>query len=153
VELFDLEIRLGDILLAVLVLITWLSFRREGRLMASQQKLLSLQRELNARTLEKAQTADLGARFVREGEKKLKLRIFNRGGAAAHDVWIEFPEGSEAVNEQDVRDKFPHPKLEPHGSVDLIAVRSYDTRGRHTVQLTWRNEDGTEGREVAYPSF
>lgn len=152
-ESFVLEIRLGDILLAVLILITWLSFRREGRLMASQQELLSLQREINARTLKRARNAELGAKFIREGEKKLKLRVSNRGGAPAYDVRIDFPKGNVPVNEQDIQEKFPYPKLEPQGSVDLIAFRSYEGKGMHTIRLTWKTDDGTEAENIVYPTI
>lgn len=94
--------------------------------------------------------ADLGATIVRLGRNNYRLKIWNKGKAAAKDVSIFFPEGNELVDERDVAEKFPLQILDTHQSVDLLAVVAMETRSKHAIRLTWSDDAGSQNEKLVF---
>ncbi|MFB6403855.1 hypothetical protein, partial [Pseudomonas putida] len=116
-----------------------------------QQEVIKSQAQLNELLLNKEtagveldKQADLGATFLKLGNSKYRLKVFNKGKAPAHHVTIDFPEGNEVILESDIESKFPLQLLDVHQSVELIAAVHMGTRSKHLVKLEW--EDGRAGR-------
>jgi len=129
---------------------TWKTIQFNNR----QQSLIESQELLNKRMLEKedaesieAKKAALGATLLKFGSSNYKLRVFNRGPAAARNVNLKFLEGNDFVM---VSDKFPMELLERHQSVDLIAAVSLDTKSKHPVRLTWDDDFKSNNEKLVY---
>ena len=119
--------------------------RRQKSLIESQEKLnrLLLEKELHAS--ESDRMADLGASFARIGPKSsYRLKVWNKGKAAARNVSIEFPNGNDVIPDSELKDKFPLESLEPQAGVELIAAVHMGTSRKHVVKLAW--DDGAASR-------
>lgn len=127
----------------------------------SQQKsLMETQERLNQRLLEREDAdsttekrADLGATFVKLGSSKYRLKIWNRGRAAARNVSIEFPEGNDCFIDSEIGDKFPLEALDTHQSVELVAAVHSGTKSKHTIKLCWADDFSSSNEKVVYPTL
>lgn len=110
---------------------------RQQALIHTQEKLnqLLLSKETAEAEIEKQ--AELGASFLKLGNNKYRLKVWNKGKAIAYNVTIEFPEGNEFVSENEVNDKFPLQLLDAHQSVELIAFVHIGSKSKHLVKLKW----------------
>lgn len=122
-----------------------------------QLALIAIQEQLNRRLLEKsdaeateARQADVGARLIKLGNNNYRVRIFNRGKAAARNVRIEFPDGNEIIIDQEIREKFPMEVLERQGSVDLIAAVHLQTPNKQSVLLKWADDHSDSNEKTSY---
>jgi hypothetical protein len=43
--------------------------------------------------------------------------------------------------------------LEPHHSVELIAVVGLDTKGKHPMLLRWNDDAGDDHQKMVYPTL
>lgn len=125
-----------------------------------QKSLNESQRELNLRLLAREESeskadrkADLGASFIKLGVGKNRLKIWNKGKSAARNVSIEFPEGSGAIMESDVADKFPLEVLDTHQSVEVLAAVHMGTKSKHVVKLIWSDGMSEKNEKVVYPTL
>jgi hypothetical protein len=84
---------------------------------------------------------------------KCRLKIWNTGKAAAHDVQLEFPEGNDCVIEDDVQSKFPLEVLEPFHGVELIAVLGMDTKRKRKIKIRWSDAHNTANEKLVYPTL
>ncbi|WP_129136796.1 hypothetical protein [Luteimonas sp. YGD11-2] len=132
---------------------TWKTVQFNNR----QRALIETQEQLNRRLLarEEAETnrekrADLGATFIKLGSSNYRLRVFNKGKAAATNVRISFPDGDNVVSKSDVDRKFPMELLEPHQSVELLASIHMGSRSKHKVVLNWADEAGASNEKTVY---
>jgi len=137
----------GDIIAGLALLLsayaTWKTFQfneRQKSLIESQEKLniLLLEKERNESLVEKK--ANLGASFIKLGNSKYKLKIWNQGKATAHHVRIEFPEGNNIIAPWDIDRKFPLETLETYQSVELNTFMTMGTRSKLAVKLMWSDE-------------
>ncbi|QTR48961.1 hypothetical protein [Candidatus Thiothrix anitrata] len=125
-----------------------------------QKALIESQEKLNQRLLEKEEAdsvsnkkADLGASFIKLGNSKHRLKIWNKGKTAAKNVSIEFPEGNECIIESEITDKFPLEVLDTHQSVELIASVGFGIKSKHTIKLCWADEFSQNNEKIVYPTL
>lgn len=101
---------LASLALALSAYATWKTVSFNER----QKTLIDSQERLNRRLLEREdqesreeKQADLGATFIKLGSTMYRLKIWNKGKAAAHNVQLEFPDGNDCVIDDDIQSKFP----------------------------------------------
>lgn len=135
---------------------TWKTIRFNNR----QKSLIESQEQLAKRLLAKEDAesdqekkADLGASFIKLGSSNYRLRIWNKGKAAARNVQLEFPDGNDCVIQSDIESKFPLEALETFQSVELVASVGMDTRRKHTIKLCWVDDYSTANENTVYPTL
>lgn len=158
--MMPVSIDAGDVIAGLAFLLsayaTWqtVSFNKK------QKSLVESQEKLNNRLLEKededalkGKRADLGASFIKLGNSKYRLKIWNKGAATARNVRLEFPEGNDVVIDSEVTDKFPMESLERHQSVELIAAVHMQTKRKHVVRLIWEDDAEVYNEKLSYPTL
>ncbi|GAB4228026.1 MAG: hypothetical protein Kow0032_07850 [Methyloligellaceae bacterium] len=150
-------ITISDIVAVIALLLSGYAIWTTQKFNKRQLSLIESQEELNKRLLAQdesdaleARKADVGAKYVKLGSSKYKLRVFNKGKAVARNVRIEFPDGESSVPASELREKFPMEILEQHGSVDLIAAVSMDTPSKQTAVLRWEDDHSDSNEKTAY---
>jgi len=135
---------------------TWKTVRFNER----QKSLIESQERLTKRLLEKEEgesaaekKADLGATFIKLGSSTYRLKIWNKGKAAARNVSIEVPEENDCLIQSDIEAKFPLEILETYQSVELIAAVHMGTKRKHSLKLRWSDDFSTENEKVVYPTL
>lgn len=155
-----LSISTSDVIAGLALLLsayaTWKTLRFNDR----QKRLIETQEALNRRLLAKEEgelrdlkSADLGASFIKIGSNDYRLKIYNKGKAAARNVRIEFPEGNDCVIDSDVEGKFPLESLEQHQAVELLASVEMGTRSKHPIRLRWEDDAELHNEKVVYPTI
>lgn len=124
--------------------------KREEELLEIQKKLNMLMLDKEKREAAHEKEADLSANFVTIGSEKHRLRISNKGRAAAYHVTIDFPEGNDIILEDDIQEKFPLELLEHGQSVELVAMIAMDTKRKLAIRLSWENIDGERCEKTVY---
>ena len=155
--MINVAVSLGDII-AILALVlsayaTWRAHtfkKREEELMEIQKKLNTLMLDKEKREAAHEKEADLGANFVTIGSEKYRLRISNKGRAAAYHVTIDFPEGNDIILEDDIQEKFPLELLERGQSVELVAMIAMGTKRKLAIRLSWQSADGERFEKTVY---
>lgn len=117
---------------------------RQQEVIKSQAKLNQLLLVKETAGVELDKQADLGVSFLKLGNNKYRLKVYNKGKAPARQVTIDFPEGNEVISESELQSKFPLQLLDVHQSVELIAAVYMRTKSKHLVRLEW--EDGRADR-------
>lgn len=109
----------GDVIAGLAFLLSVYATRQTVSFNKKQKNLVESQERLNNRLLEKededalkGKRADLSASFIKLGNSKYQLKIWNKGATTARNVRLEFPEGSDVVIDSEVKDKFPIESLE-----------------------------------------
>ena len=135
---------------------TW----RTSQFNKRQEALIKSQEALNKMLMEKEQSealgekkADLKASFIKLGNGKHRLKIWNQGKAAARNVRIEFPNGRHIFMEHEIGQKFPLEALEQYQSVELVAVVGLETPRKHEVKLIWSDDSSEREEKVLYPTL
>lgn len=153
-------VTVGDCIAALALLLSLYAAIATARFNKRQRQLIEGQDKLNAvvfarETAEavEAKRAELGATFSATGSSNHRLKVWNRGKAPARNVRIEFPEGNECLIESDVDSKFPMELLEPHHSVELIAVVGLNTKRKHPMRLRWDDDSGDDHQKMVYPTL
>lgn len=141
----------GDIIASLALLFSVYATFKTVQFNNRQQEVIKSQAKLNELLLTKEtagvaldKQADLGATFLKLGNSKYRLKIFNKGKAPAHHVTIDFPEGNEVILESEIQNKFPLQLLDVHQSVELIASVHLGTKPKHLIKLEW--DDGRTDR-------
>ncbi len=97
--------------------------------------------------------ADLGANFLKIGNSR-RLKIFNRGNAAARNVRIELLDADDhCLIQSDIDSKFPHECIEPHQSVELFASVHLGSKMKHPIRLIWDDEFRSNNEKTVYPTI
>lgn len=91
--------------------------------------------------------AEFGANSFRVG-KDQRLKVFNRGKAAAHNVRLEELDDAGLLMPSDIARKFPVDTLDVHGSVELHVIRSLSSASKTRVQVTWDDGAGRDQTKV-----
>ncbi len=128
-----------------------LSFqKRQKALIEVQERLSSLlvQKEEGQSAAERK--ADLSASIIKLGNSKYRLKVWNKGKAAAKNVSISFPQGNDIVDEREVADKFPLEYLDSHQSVELIAFVHMGTKRKHVVDLNWVDSSNNSNSKTVH---
>lgn len=147
--MININFDIGDGIASFALLFSFYATFKTIQFNNKQQKLNESQAELNALLLAKEtagaeveKQAELGVSFLKLGNSKYRLKVFNKGKAPARNVTIDFPEGNDVVSETDIDSKFPLQLLDVHQSVELIAAVSFGNKSKHLIRLEW-----TDGRE------
>lgn len=155
-----LRLDISDIFAGLALLVSAYAVWKTVQFNNRQRGLIESQERLNRWLLAKEaaesisdQKADLGANFLKIGSGKYRLKIFNKGKAAALNVSIEFPEGNDCFIESDVSEKFPLEILEPYQSVEIVAVVALGTKSKHVVRLIWDDGSGRRNDKIVYPTL
>jgi hypothetical protein len=140
-----MQINPGDVIAGIALLLssyaTW---------KATKLNNLLLKKEANeALNIKKA---DLGASFINY-IKTHKLKIWNKGKAAARNVMLEFPEGNDFLIQEEIDRKFPLELLDAFQSVELIAVVHMGTKSKHPIRLIWSDDSGERNEKIVYPTI
>ncbi|ENY1656247.1 hypothetical protein ACFVK4_003905 [Salmonella enterica subsp. enterica serovar Montevideo] len=158
--MMPVSIDAGDVIAGLAFLLsayaTWqtVSFNKKQRsLVESQEKLNNRLLEKEDEDALKGKRADLGASFIKLGNSKYRLKIWNKGAATARNVRLEFPEGNDVVIDSEVTDKFPMESLERHQSVELIAAVHMQTKRKHVVRLIWEDDAEAYNEKLSYPTL
>lgn len=156
----SIQISTSDVIaigaLALSAYATWKTFRfneKQNALNESQEKLNNLLLEKETGEIQNTKKADLGATFIKLGNSKYRLKIWNKGKSAAHNVSLQFPEGNDCLLQSDIDSKFPLEILETHQGVELIAFISMDTKGKHPIKLAWSDEYSDRNEKLVYPTI
>lgn len=139
------------LLLSLVATITTIRFNRQ------QQSLIASQELLNQRLLAREENearvsaqADLSANLVQVGKHNWRLKIYNRGKAAARNVTIKSPEKDGFLIQSDVDSKFPLESLEPAHAVELIASVHLGSASKHEVTLCWSDDLNDSRKKTIY---
>ena len=158
--MMPVSIDAGDVIAGLAFLLsayaTWqtISFNKKQRsLVESQEKLNNRLLEKEDEDALKGKRADLGASFIKLGNSRYRLKIWNKGAATARNVRLEFPEGNDVVIDSEVTDKFPMETLERHQSVELIATVHMQTKRKHVVRLIWEDDAEAYNEKLSYPTL
>jgi hypothetical protein len=150
----------GDVVALLALLLSGYATWQTVSFNKKQKSLFESQEDLNRRLIEKenegllkGKKAELGATFIKIGSNSHRLKVWNKGSSAARNVRIEFPEGNSVFIESDVSSKFPLEVLETHQSVELIAAVHLGTKSKHTIQLVWDDDAGTDNEKTVYPTL
>lgn len=153
---FTLSDVLAGLAFLLSVFATWKTVRFNDR----QKSLIESQERLNKRLLAKEdekftedKKAELGASFIKIGSSEYRLKIWNKGKAAARNVYLEFPSENDCFDQSEIDRKFPLEILETYQSVELIAYVSYETKSKHVIKLRWADEFSADNMKVVYPTI
>jgi hypothetical protein len=91
--------------------------------------------------------ADLRADFVKYGSSRYKFKVSNWGPAAARNVRVEFVKGFRGAL---LDEAFPMELMEHHQSVEVPAVVSMESSGKHAVKLTWDDDSALNREKTVY---
>ena len=155
-----IQIDFGDIVAILALGVSLFSMRKTFKFNKRQNEFAETADKLNTLLFEKEsqnilyqKKADISANFITVGQKRNKLKIFNKGRGVAKDVRIEFPEGIGVLIDSDVQDKFPIPLLEQDQSVELLAAVTFGSPSRMTIKLTWDDESGSNNEKILTPTI
>jgi hypothetical protein len=151
------NITLSDVAAIIALLLSGYAIWTTSRFNKRQLSLIASQEELNKRLLARddsdaleSRKADVGASYVKLGNSKYRLKVFNKGKASARNVRIEFSDGDGPVPKSELDDKFPMEVLEQHQSVDLIAAVSMGTPRKQTAILKWTDDHSDDNEKTVY---
>jgi len=154
------QVEVADIIAGLALLLSIYATVVTVRFNARQKSLIESQDQLNKLLLSKEsgeseneKRADLSASFIKLGNNKHRLKIWNKGKAAARNVTAEFPEGNSVVPESELRAKFPLEILDTYGSVELIASFHMGSKRKHVVLLKWSDEFKDHNEKAVYPTL
>lgn len=147
---------LAGLALVLSVVATVTTIRFNGR----QKSLIKSQELLNQRLLEREENdaqadrrADLGANFIKLGKSNWRLKIYNKGKAAARNVTVACAEGDDLLIQSDVDSKFPLEVLEPMQGVELLASVHMGSKSKHTIDLRWADDFSDSNEKTVYPTL
>ena len=127
--------------------------KRQNEFAETANKLNSLLLEKESQDILDQKRADISANFIKVGQNKRRLKVFNKGKGLARNVRIEFPEGMGVLVSDDVQNKFPIPILEQYQSVELLAAVVFQSPSRMTIKLIWNDESGTDNEKTLTPTI
>lgn len=122
------------------------SNHKQKSLWQSQERVNNMLLRQGERDQLKDSKADLGASFIKLGGGNYRLKIFNKGNAAARNVRIELPDGDDVIIASDINEIFPLESLDHLQSVELIAAPHMGSKLKHTIRLLWA-DDASENNE------
>lgn len=142
------------LLLSIYATVMTVRFNRRQKSLIESQDLLN--KRLLAREDDQAKAdrqADLGAHFIKLGSSNWRLKVFNKGRAAARNVTISFPEGQDCFVPSDIDSKFPLEVLEPIQSVELIAAIDQGSKSKYAIALSWADDFQESNNKTVYPTL
>ncbi|MDP3183422.1 MAG: hypothetical protein Q8M54_11480 [Desulfobaccales bacterium] len=141
-----MEINAGNVIAGIALLLSGYATWKTAKL-----NNLLLEKE-RSEALNKKQ-ADLGASFIKIGSNDRRLKIWNKGKAAARNVMIEFPEGNNILIQSEIDQKFPLELLDTYQSVELIAAGALGMKRKHPIRLIWSDDSSERNEKIVYPTI
>jgi hypothetical protein len=141
-----MEINAGNVIAGIALLLSGYATWKTSKL-----NNLLLKKEKNEALYNKK--ADLGASFINLGSTKHKLKIWNKGKAAARNIVIEFPEGNEFLIQSEIDEKFPLESLDTYQSVELVAAVAFGMKKKHPLRLIWADDFSERNEKIVYPTI
>jgi len=125
-----------------------------------QKSLIRSQDALNQRLLAReeddaraARKADLSANLVKLSKSDWRLKVFNRGKAAARNVTLDWPKDDDLLIPGDVESKFPLEVLEPMQGVELLASVHFGSKSKHELTIRWADDFDQHNEKTVYPTI
>jgi hypothetical protein len=112
---------------------------------ATADRLNQLLIEREAKDDLEGKRADLSANLVALGERKHRLKVFNRGRGIARNVRLIDLGGDESVLwAEELAQTFPVLILDQHQSVTLCAEITFRSPRRAHIKLVWDDDTGND---------
>lgn len=153
----NIPVSFSDILAILALLLSLIATITTIRFNGRQQSLLASQEMLNQRLLAREENearastqADLSANLVKVGKHGWRLKIYNRGRAAARNVTVESTKENGLLIQSDVDSKFPLASLEPAHGVELMALVHMGSPSKHEVTLRWTDDLNDSNEKTIY---
>lgn len=150
----------SEVVATIALGLSFYSMRKSSRFNEHQKIVNNNQDALNKRLLAKEESevleskkADLGARIIKLGQGKYRLKVFNSGACAARNVRLEFPDGDELGVSSSMADKFPYEILEPRDGTELWVAAHLGTSPKHKVIVKWEDDFSKNNSKTVYVSF
>ncbi len=144
IAIMDIESWTSNIIAFIALSFSGVTFMRQRRL----DNLLIAKEEGDAINSKKA---DLGAKFVKNGNNQDCLQVFNKGKAMAKNVRIEIPDGNDFLIQGDIDGTiFPMKTMEENHQVNLIALTSMGSKPIKHIKFTWDDDFGENQTKSIY---
>lgn len=154
------SISTSDVIAGLAFLLSAFSAWKTIQFNSRQKSLIESQEKLNLRLIKREDAeareekkADLGTTFLKLGNTKYRLKVWNKGKSVARNVRIEFPEGNDCILESEISQKFPLEAIEPHHSVELIAIVGMSTKPKHVIKLFWSDDHSEHNEKMTFPTI
>lgn len=150
---------IGSIASAVVALaaliVAVISLRKTNEFGATTDRLNRILIEKEEAESVSEKKADLSANLYQCGKDDYRLKVFNKGKGRALNVRLIdlHDEERSLLMSSDISHKFPHPILDQHQSVELIAVVSLSSTLRTHIKLIWDDETGKDHEKELTPSI
>lgn len=138
----------SDAVATIALVFSVIAFAMTWRLNRSQFKLNERQLERDKQDEREAKKANLGADLITLGRDRYRVKIWNKGPAAARNINLSFPEGDNICDERDMESKLPMEHLGKHDSLDLVAfppVAIGQSQRKFHAELSW-DDDHADSR-------
>lgn len=144
---------LGALAVAIWAAITTKRFNdRQLRFERTAERLNQLLIDREASENQAQRRADLGVSIYKAGRSDYRMKVFNRGKAAARNVRLEEIADPGMLIRNDIKEKFPAPALEPHASIELIVYFHMQSASRTQIRLIWDDQFGADHTKDFYPT-
>lgn len=127
--------------------------QRQVKWERTAERLNQLLIEREAAESETQKKAELGVNIVRTGRTDYRMKIFNRGKAAARNVRLEELIEDGLLSRADIERKFPAPAIEPQAGIELFVMVHMQSVPRTHVRLTWDDDFGLGQTKDFHPSW
>lgn len=151
--MMEFSISFSDVLATIALLLSGYATWKSLRAGESEKRLNDFLLEQGKNQELDARKADLGASFLKLGNSKYRLKIWNKGKATARHVNITLPEDNDVLIESDIKAKFPLEVLEQYQSVELIAAPHMGSKQKQKIRLTWADDFSEENEKTLYPTL
>lgn len=144
---------LGALVVSVWAVITTKQFnRRQLNFERTAERLNHLLIEKEAGENQAQRRADLGVAIYKAGRSNYRMKVFNRGKAAARNVRLEEIAEEGFLIRNDLAEKFPVPVLESHAVIELHVFFHLSSTSRTQIRLTWDDDFGADQTKDFYPT-
>lgn len=151
-DLGDL-LALGALVVSVWAVVTTKRFnQRQLNFERTAERLNHLLIEKEASENQAQRRADLGVAIYKAGRSDYRMKVFNRGKAAARNVRLEEIAEEGFLIRNDLAEKFPAPVLEPHAVIELHVFFHLSSASRTQIRLTWDDDFGADQTKDFYPT-
>jgi hypothetical protein len=147
------QVNLSNIIAGIAAAVALLSLFLSGYATWKTSKLNNLLLEKERSEALNKKQADLGASFIKIGSSDRRLKIWNKGKAAARNVMIEFPEGNNILIQSEIDQKFPLELLDTYQSVELIVAGAMGMKRKHPIRLIWADDFNERNEKIVYPTI
>ena len=123
--------------------ITRMFYVAQNNLNETQKQLNNLLLKKERLELSENSKAEVAVNLLRVGSQKYRIKVYNKGKAAARNVSLSFEDDCDIILPDDYDSKFPMEVIEPKSSVELIASVTMMSKSKYEVTAFW--EDSTSG--------